>query len=118
MSVFVGPSVCVSERLFKADSVCVCVCVLHFVTTCMPAEPVCTCTSAFCSVCVCVLTCLLAHVCGQMWRTRAEVIVAVGQQRCQRMHPMRLLYHRDFVGLLKRHNNNKKNEDCASECLS
>lgn len=54
-------------------------------------------------VCVCVLTCLLAHVCGQVWRTRAEVLVAVGQEGRQWMHPVRLLHHRNFVGLLARH---------------
>lgn len=47
-----------------------------------------------------VLTCLLAHVCGQVRRTRAEVLVAVWQEGCQRVHPVRLLHHRHFVGLL------------------
>lgn len=49
-------------------------------------------------LCVC-LTCLLAHVCGQVWRTRAEVLVAVGQEGRERVHPVGLLDHRHFVGL-------------------
>lgn len=56
---------------------------------------------------VCVLTCLLAHVCGQVWRTRAEVLVAVWQEGRQRVHPVRLLHHRHFVGLLTRHKGGK-----------
>lgn len=61
-----------------------------------------------CAVRVC-LTRLLAHVYvqGQVWGTRAEVLVAVGQERRQRVHPVRLLHHRHLVGLLMKHNGTK-----------
>lgn len=58
-----------------------------------------------CCVCVFVwdLTCFLTHVCGQVRRAGTEVVVAVGQQGGERVHPVRLLHHRHFVGLLKTH---------------
>lgn len=60
-----------------------------------------TCVHKLLFVCVCVPTCLLAHVCRQVWRTRAEVLVAVRQEGRQRVHPVGLLHHRHFVGLLQ-----------------
>lgn len=65
----------------------------------------CVCTWMFAPV----LTCLLAHVCGQVGRTRAEVLVAVGQEGRQRVHPVGLLHHRHFVGLRRRHKDTRVN---------
>lgn len=95
--VFLGAGSCVSVLLIQYFDktfqhwlwwLCLCACSLVRTLT-------------YISVCVCVPTCLLAHVCRQVWRTWAEVLVAVRQEGRQRVHPVGLLHHRHFVGLLQ-----------------
>lgn len=39
-----------------------------------------------------------------MWRgvPRREVLIAVGDQRCERVHMVRVLYHRDLIRLARK----------------
>ena len=49
-------------------------------------------------------SCLWVDLWGQMRGRgrRGEVVVAVGDERCQRVHVMRVLNNRNFVGLQER----------------
>lgn len=58
-----------------------------------------------------------------MWRgvPRREVLIAVGDQRCERVHMVRVLYHGDLIRLARNRKREgrgwEEKEDAVNTCL-